>query len=78
MKSFLQYMTEAQELKRANPQSIDEGYNPAVAQTRPVVAPTAKELGMKMKGAFAYHPSVMPVEEEEPLIPLVKMKRERD
>jgi len=51
---------------------------------KPVVAPTAKQLGIKMVGAFAYHPSVygfIDFVEEEDVIPkrkLKKMKRECD
>lgn len=54
-------------------QDLDESFKPVP------VAPTAQQLGIKMKGGFAFHPSVKPVEEEdEPLVPLVKVKRERD
>jgi hypothetical protein len=65
VKTFKQYFTKAG--------ALDESY-------KPVIAPTAKELGMKMQGAFAYHPSVVEEEEDElkPVIKLKKLKRECD
>jgi hypothetical protein len=57
-------------------QSLDESY-------KPIVAPTAKEIGIKMQGGFAYHPSVYKFIDyvEEDVIPkqkLKKMKSESD
>jgi len=65
------------EFFKKKPQSLDESF-------KPVVAPTAKEIGIKMRGAFAYHPSVyeaIDYVEEEDIVPkrkLKKMKRECD
>ena len=49
-------------------QSLDESY---------VIAPTAQQLGIKMKGGFAFHPSVVENEEEEIEYPVVKLKKIR-
>ncbi len=52
--------------------------------TKPCIAPTAQQLGIKMQGAFAYHPSVhgfIDFVEDEDIIPkqkLKKLKREGD
>lgn len=51
MKTFNQYFN------KNVTESLDENY-------KPVIAPTAQQLGIKMKGGFAYHLSVIEDEEE--------------
>jgi hypothetical protein len=55
--------------KKSQPQTLDENY-------KPVVAPTAQQLGIKMKGGFAFHPSVIEEEEQE-ILPAIKLKKQR-
>lgn len=70
VKTFNEFLQPVQQI-------LDESF-------KPVVAPTAQQMGIKMQGAFAYHPSVygfIDFVEEEDIIPkrkLKKMKRECD
>lgn len=65
------------EFTRAAPQTLDESVKPSIA-------PTAQQLGIKMQGAFAHHPSMygfIDFVEEQDIIPnqkLKKLKRECD
>jgi hypothetical protein len=59
--------------EKPQPQALDESY-------KPVVAPTAKEMGIKMRGAFAFHPSVygfIDFVEEEDFVPERELKKQR-
>lgn len=55
-------------LNKPKVQSLGESYT---------IAPTAQQLGIKMKGGFAFHPSVVEEEEQEDVVPVIKLKKQR-
>lgn len=64
MKRFFEFC------RKTNTQSLDEQY---------IIAPTAQQLGIKMKGGFAFHPSVMEEDDDNfKPIELKKIKRQCD